>query len=195
MKIVIIVLAAAALAAAVTCLAGCVGHKQQDPPVCGGVTDKTDPKAPKTIKSKDIASLKVNIIFTGERVQKDGYMEEFSFAVAKDKDGALTASEKTTGVSLPADKALLDKLQEVIDSAKLAERNGVYRVTAGLPPIFSPQSFTAVYASGEKLTFTENNDPDAEWCEQLYGVFADWFASKGENGLKPLPEKERPAKE
>ena len=194
MKTVIIILAAAALAAAMACLAGCAGHKQEEV-LCGGVTDKTDPRAPKTIKSKDIVSFRVNLVFTGDRLDTEEYLGEFIFDVSKDGDGVLTASEKNAGISRPADKELLDKVQEVIDSAKLAEMNGIYRVTAGLPPIFKEQTLTAKYASGEKLTFTRNNDPDDEWAEDLYGVFAGWFASKGEKALKPLPEKVRMAEE
>ena len=41
------------------------------------------------------------------------------------------------------------------------------------------------YASGEKLTFTHDNEPDSEWVIKTYLVFAKWFAGKGEKKLLP----------
>ncbi len=160
-------------------LGGC-----KKPGECGGVTDKTDRRAPKTIASKDIVDYYATFCLTGEW---SGGRESafYTFEIKPDDGGVLTASEKTTGVSAPADKALLDALQGIVDEQELAQWNGEYRTTAGLPPEFWPCTLTVGYASGEKLTFTHDNDPRAQWAKETYLAFADWFAAQGIDSLFP----------
>ena len=50
------------------------------------------------------------------------------------------------------------------------------------------REFNVVYASGETLRFTINNEPYARWAEDIYGVFADWFSSQGIDALLPAQE-------
>ncbi len=178
MRITTILLSALAL------LSGC--HSRPPlAPVCGGVTDKTDQKAPKVIESKDISDYRVNFMLHGE--WSPGHKSVFyTFEVKPDDSGTLTASESVTGVSAPADKSLLDALQAIIDKYRLVEENGVYRITAGLDPSeYGPCTLTVNYASGEKLTFTLNNEPGAEWAKATYLAFADWFAARGIDALTP----------
>ena len=171
-------------AVAIFGLGGCKKPAGSGDIIEGGVTEKTDRKAPKIIASKDITDFYATFCLMGE--WSSGRKNEFyTFAVKPNESGTLTASEQITGVSAPADNTLLTALQEIVDARKLAEWNGEYRTTAGLPPEFWPCTVTVGYASGEKLTFTHNNDPDAAWAKEMYLAFADWFAARGINDLLP----------
>ena len=70
-----------------------------------------------------------------------------------------------------ADAAFLDAVQEVIDRFELAKLNGIDRVTAGLPPAFSPTRLSVDYASGERLYFQTNGDPDSPWTAAILEIF------------------------
>lgn len=161
------------------------GTDGNDGPIDGGTTDKTDYSAPKEIASKEIAEYSVNFCLEGEWAP--GHENVFyKFEVKPDAAGKLTATESETGVSSAADKELCDALQKVIDDYKLVSMNGEYRITAGIDPsLYGPRKLSVIYASGEKLTFTNDNDPYDEWAIKTYLVFAKWFAGKGENALLP----------
>ena len=141
------------------------------------------------------------VVMPGEEVQEQSVREsivsgnrsdrlacEKFVKATENENGVLTASEERSGASLPADAALLTALQNVIDEYDLAQFNGVYRVTAGLPPEFQERTLRVEYASGETLSFTENNEPEALWAERFYEVFADWFAANGDESLRPAKE-------
>ena len=159
-------------------LFGIGGRKPDTSHMCGGTTDKTDDKAPKEIKSKDITKLSVTFYVRGEWSSIER-KEQYSFGVEPNENGELTLTERTLGISVPADNVFLAQLQQVIDDTRLVLRNGVYRVTAGLPPPYQPCHVTVEYASGEKLSYTENNNPDDEWIKLMYPVFAEQFAKGG----------------
>lgn len=168
-------------------LFGFTGCKK-DPPVSGGTTDKTDYNAPKEIKSKDITRFHASFLLSGEWSEgKEN--SNYIFEVKKDENGVLTATERTLKLSEKADKNLLVSLQEIIDEQKLVKQNGVYRVTAGLPPEYQECSLTVNYTSGESLYFTINNNPRAEWAKQVYLTFANWFSEKGNDSLMPPDKK------
>ncbi len=172
----------------------CGVRRQKEPSgvICGGVTDNTDRKAPKTIVSKDITAFSASMYLLGRWSGPDENML-YDFEIKKNEDGKLFACEKTTGIKAGADKTLLSGLQKVIDDEKLAEQNGLWRVTAGLPPEFQEISFSAEYASGATLRFTCNNDPFADWPKRIYLVFADWFAGRGIGDLL-VPKNDGPVK-
>ena len=153
----------------------------------GGTTDKTDPDAPKEIVSKEISDFYVTFFLEGEWSPGREYMQ-YEFVVKPDENGVLTASETGIGISAPADAEFLASLQDIIDKYDLAESNGVYRVTAGLPPEFQWCNLTVNYRSGETLTFTTNNNPDAEWIKDTYLLFADLFAKNGDDSMLPPNE-------
>ena len=156
-------------------------------PVDGGrTTYLTDPNAPKVIESKDIVSYDASF-FLSPRTTGEEMGESFRFVIS-DKDGILTAEEENHGIKEPADKELLSSLQEIIDQYHLVSLNGLYDVTAGLPPEFQPGGLSVDYASGETLTFTTDNDPYAEWSEKVFDVFADWFSRHGNDALIPPKE-------
>lgn len=171
-------------ASAILGLGGCTEASFLSPPVCGGVTDNTDHNAPKNIVSKDISSFHAHFFLHGE--WSPGRTDRFyTFDIKRDDKGVLMASSYEPAISLPADKALLVKLQSIIDSHDLAASNGIHRITAGLPPAFQPCSFKAEYASGEMLQFTQDNNPEADWAKQTYLAFANWFAENGFPALLP----------
>ncbi len=156
---------------------------------CGGTTDKTDRSAPKTIASKEIVSFSAEFVLTGEWVLGERFLKCY-FDIKPDENGDLTATYYEPSISFKADNELLTELQSIIDEQGLASKNGVYKVTAGLPPEYQPCYLNIVYASGERLSFTENNDPDAEWAKRIYLAFAYWFEKKGDSSLLPPDEKE-----
>lgn len=171
----------AILLSLISFVTGC-GRRPFEEPVCGGETDKTDTKAPKEIKSKEITGYYAHFLLEGE--WSEGHRNDFyTFEIKKDEEGILKASEILTGVSATADDELLKGLQDIIDEYKLVRNNGEYRTTAGLPLEYQPCTLRVDYASGEKLTFTHNNDPNASWAGKTYLLFADWFADKGEKAL------------
>ena len=166
-------------------LSGCVDISLPgERPISGGVTDKTDPKASKEIDSEEITEFYADICLLGEWTP-GRENQKYVFEIKKDEAGVLTASEQVTGLSRPADEALLTGLQEIIEEQELAKKNGVYRVTAGLPPEYQKVYFKTVYASGETIEFTVNNEPEKAWRKQIYLLFADWFQKQGDDALVP----------
>ena len=186
------------LVLSIALLFGCSGNnvpKQISEPVSepiegGTVTDKTDPNAPKEIKSKDISDFYATFFLEGEWSPGREYMQ-YTFEVKPDADGKLTASETGIGINAPATPDFMASLQDVIDKYSLVQNNGVYNVTAGLPPEYQLCELTVSYASGEKLTFTTNNNPDAEWIKDTYLLFADHFAANGDDSMLP-PDETKP---
>ena len=169
-------------------ISGCTPDTPSDNPVCGGTTVKTDENAPKEIVSKDITGMDVGIrVITRWTNDRDGE-EEYHFVVENDENGVLTVNETEHGLSHAADEEILKDIQGIIDKNKLALDNGVYEVTAGLPPEFQPRTFEVNYASGEKLSFTVNNDPEALWAEEMFDAFAAWFEKNGDDSLYPPKE-------
>ena len=171
-------------------LAGCgpdADTVPEEEPIEGGNTTHIDANAPKTIESKEIADFYAHFYLQGEWGKGDGD-REYIFEVKPDESGALIASESGSGVQMTADEELLAALQRVIDENQLASQNGIYDVTAGLPPEFQACGVDINYASGENLTFTINNEPEAPWAQGIYLAFADWFASKGDDRFVPPRE-------
>lgn len=108
-------------------------RKQVEPePVCGGVTDKSDPNAPKEILSKDIVEFcAVFYLHTRQIAGRKGF---FAFSVKADEGGVLETTEEHSKTVCVADRSLMAELQAVIDKNELALKNGVYRVTGGFLP-------------------------------------------------------------
>ena len=170
-------------------LAACTNEPEPEPepePIDGGTTTYVDADAPKVIQSKDIRAFFANFfLYNRWRGDEEKF---FEFEIRLDDNGTLTATEANSGASLPADKELLDALQGVIDKYGLVSRNGLYSVTAGLPPEFQESTLRVAYESGESLAFTVNNEPEAKWAEEVYDVFAAWFSAHGDDTLQPTRE-------
>ena len=164
-------------------LGGCRKKPADDDPIDGGNTHRVDPDAPKEISSSDILDFEASF-FSATRYKTDEDDRFFHFVV-KEENGKLTASEKVAGVSVEAGEELLNSLQEIIVKNDLVKMNGLYDVTAGLAPEYQPGGLTVHYKSGETLTFTTDNNPYALWSEEVYDVFAKWFADHGDPSLYP----------
>ena len=179
---------------AVLALAACAQTSTPDPdtqpeevPIDGGNTTHIDANAPKEIESGEIADFYAHFYLVGEWGKDDGD-REYIFEVKPDENGVLIASESGSGAQMTADEALLAALQRVIDENELAKNNGIYDVTAGLPPEFQACSVDVNYVSGEYLTFTINNEPESPWAQGFYLAFSDWFAAKGDDRFVPPRE-------
>ena len=133
-----------------------------------GNTDRTDHSAPKVIESKEITALDASFWVQDE----EGRGARWNLSAKKDSSGGVSVrvGGAVQGQAL-ADAAFLAALQEVVDRFGLAKLNGIDRVTAGLPPAYSPARLNADYASGERLYFRSNGDPRAEWPKALLKIF------------------------
>ncbi len=183
-----------AITVSIVCLSGCGGADKKDitinnyvpveeEPKTGETTNLTDYDAPKEIKSKDISEFYVTF-FTNNRWRGEEE-HRFEFQVKPDENGALTASETNCGISAPANDELLNKLQEIIDKYGLVSMNGVYEENYSLAPEYHDCIMEVSYASGESFKFTAINNPYSQWTEEIYDVFAGYFAEKGDESLYP----------
>lgn len=167
-------------------LGGCRTEPEPDDVTSGGTTNRTDYDAPKEIEAKDITQFYATFFLVGE--WRPGFQGgQLTFEIKEDDTGRLraTLSSEWDTSSAPADDALLSAVQEIIDEYELVQQNGIYRVTAGLAPEFQHCSMTVEYDSGEQLTFTTNNNPDALWAKNLYLTFAAWLADRGDDSWIP----------
>lgn len=156
----------------------------------GGVTEKTDFDAPKTIESDDL------VFFETEFYRFSDYVYDadrrYRFKMTKNENGSYTISEcEDAVIECETDEEFASKLQQIIRDFGLIEYNGVNRQTAGLAPEYGPYWVDASYASDEKLYFYMNGDPDARWTWEVLDLFANEF---GRNGITDLlPHKEESA--
>ena len=116
----------------------------------------------------------------------------FLFRIAPDENGTLTVYEHISQISHPADADITVALQKIIADYNLWQMNGADKITPGLAPTHQKCSLTVNYTNGDKLQFSVNNDPHAQWAQAMYGVFADWFAARGEHTLYPQNETSLP---
>ena len=188
-----------AITVSIICLSGCSGEEKKDVTInkyepveeeelteTGNTTVRTDYDAVKEIKSKDISDFYVS--FLNLNRWRGDEIHSFNFQVKPDENGVLTASENLSGIGAPADDELLIKLQEIIDKYELVSSNGVYEVNLSLAPEYHECEMEVNYASGESFKFTTINNPYADWTEEIYDVFAQWFSQKGDDSLYPDKE-------
>ena len=76
-------------------------------------------------------------------------------------------------------KAFLKEVHAVILKHDLPRRNGFDVVTSGLPVQYSSCSLSVDYASGERLYFHMDGDPEAEWARQLKTLFLREISANG----------------
>ena len=142
---------------------------EEEVPLCGGVVDRSDHSAPKAIASKDISSFSTSFWRYDEDSPSQG-ARRWCISAGRDDAGELWAEINGDKADLQDRKALAD-VQEVIDRFGLVKRNGVDRVTSGLPPQYGPARLKAEYASGERLYFQTNGDPDSPWTAAILEIF------------------------
>ena len=139
-------------------------------PICGGVTDRTDHSAPKVIVSRQISAVVASFWLRDEEERGT----RWTLSAKKDSSGGVSVRvEGAVQEEAQADSAFLEAVQEIIDRFELAKLNGIDRVTAGLPPAYSPTRLNVDYASGECLYFQMNGRPEAEWPRALLEIFLE----------------------
>lgn len=165
-----------------------------NPPVCGGRTNNTNPRAPKVINSRELVSFSAKFYLYGEYGSEgDG---TYWFEVKKADDGKLMLTEKYHFYDLKCEAGdnLLSELQKVIVKYDLVKQNGVEEYTNGLPPEYQPCFLTADYESGEHLYFCTNNNPQAGWAKDVFKLCANEFAAHGDTSFLPPPETKQPVR-
>ncbi len=143
--------------------------------------------APTELKSKKIESFRTYFFLWDQfNLADEG---SYSFNVKKNDSGEYILSEDAHyKLSVTVEKSVLDKLQKIIDDNSLALHNGVNEYTNGLPAEFAPCLFSAVYDTGEKLYFSEDNNPEAKWARAVRDLFKEEFIRQGHDELLPPAE-------
>lgn len=125
--------------------------------------------------------------FLADRWTSSG-SHKFCFRINRDENGTLTIYEDISSISFPADDSITENLHHILTEYSLFDMNGTDKITPGVAPEYQKCSMTVNYDSGKKLEFSTNNNPHSRWAEEIYTLFADWFADKGNFTL--YPEKE-----
>jgi len=140
----------------------------------GGIREHSNPDAPKLIHSRQIVGLSVRFwLWEESGGQGNSYVCEIS--KTNDVVFSLTITGGVKG-TVNVDAAFLGKLQQLIEQHGLVRLNGISQTTSGLPVEFSPCSLTVDYASGERLYFCLDNDPEAEWAKAMHKLFLQALA-------------------
>lgn len=156
---------------------------KNDQVVCGGIVDKSY-DAPKFIQSKNLSSVDTEFVYT----EKFGIHDHarLNITLRRNEQNELILSEQSRyKVSVKVDDDVLTGVQKIIEKFNLAELNGKYRYTSGLPFQYMPIYFKAEYADGEKIYFFINGNPDELWCNELAEYFLNTFAKYGEKSVLP----------
>jgi len=140
----------------------------------GGIREHSNPDAPKSIYSREIVGLAVHFWLWDESGSEGN---SYTCEIRKSDDAVflLTISGGAKG-TVHVDAAFLGKLQQLIEQHGLVRLNGISRTISALPVEFSPCSLTVDYASGERLYFCLDNDPEAEWARAMRTLFLQALA-------------------
>ena len=135
----------------------------------GGVTRRHSYDAPKVIHSTEIVALDTNFFLYDD----DGSGGTGWFSVRRDGGDFLLSVRKRgrDAVEKAVSEDFLKEAHAVILKHDLPRRNGFDEVTSGLPFQYSSCSLSVDYASGERLYFRKDGDPDAAWARDLRNLF------------------------
>lgn len=140
----------------------------------GGKTVRQQKCSP--IKSTELKSLRTKF-YIAPRAYYGTFEGTYSIELQPSDNGKYTLSCNNETAVVSGD--ILTKVQEIIKKYDLEKKNGLYSVTAGLPPECQPMHFTAEYVSGEKLNFTYDNNPYSEWTCLLFRLFRNELIAQG----------------
>lgn len=101
-----------------------------------------------------------------------------------EKNELILSEEYSNNVSINVGEEVLSGAQELIDKFKLSALNGTDKYTSALPPPYSPMFFKAEYASGEKIYFYVDGNPEELWCNGLAEYFLNVFEEYGETSVQ-----------
>ena len=160
-------------------LTGCNSDREVE----GGSTTYVDKDAPKEIKSKDLCSMDCKVSTATVSELEEGLVYGwYYFSVKKDSEtgeitGSYKISEQYNDFVVPeftfkTDKAFLEKVQAIIEESKIVTSNGIHHETKGIPDDFG-YDFSAVYASGESISCSDNQSSDIgqKTVKELYELF------------------------
>lgn len=151
--------------------------------ICGGVVDNSNTNAPKEIMSNNLVSFSCKFFLYGSVTGESD--SGYGISAKKDNDGKLILTEEGHKASCETDEAFLRGIQEIIIKNNLVSINGINKHTSGLPVMFQPCYFDAVYDSGEKLHFSINNNPESEWGRDIYKLTRQEFKKQGIDAFNP----------
>ena len=140
----------------------------------GGVTRRHSYDAPKVIHSTEIVALDTNFfLLDWEEGGCSRGGRHWAFSVRREEEGfLLTARPRGQEArAVAVDEAFLREVHAVILKHDLPRRNGFDAVTSGLPFEYAPCSLSVDYASGERLYFHKDGDPEAAWARDLRNLF------------------------
>ena len=174
-KLLSLLLLAAAALGTFFALGGCGGGSRSVSGDCaddcmdGGVTRLSSYDAPKVIHSTEIVGLEANFFLYDE----GGGGARWFFTVRREGDPFLLSVRKSVShtVEKPVSQAFLHEVHAVIMKHDLARLNGFDEVTSGLPYEYAPCFLDVDYASGERLYFHMDGDPEAGWARELRNLF------------------------
>ena len=151
--------------------------------ICGGVVDNSDATAKKVINSDKPVSFSCNFFLYGSVTGESD--SGYGISVKRDNEGRFLLTESKHNVSCETDDAYLQGIQQIIIDNNLISINGLNRYTSGLPVMFQPCYFDAVYDSGERLRFSINNNPESEWGRAIYKLTRAEFEKHGITAFAP----------
>ena len=142
----------------------------------GGTTEYYDPDAAKTIGSDEITSFLCTVSLLTVELPEGSALQppRYEFRAERTESGVNCSCESAAGSrEFTADGAFLEKLQSIVKTHELAQYNGIYSETHGLPDDFGA-TLRVEYASGERISAFRNNDmylplAAVEELAQLFG--------------------------
>lgn len=159
------------------------GDDYKEEQMKGGKVDNSY-EAPTTIESRNIESFETYFYLWDEF--DDTNTGGYSFVIKQNETGEYVLSENSHyNISEKVDKSILEKLQVIIEDNNLVRANGIDKYTQGLPEEFAPCMLSVIYDSGEKLYFSEDNNPQAKWARDMIELFKNEFISLGHEELLP----------
>lgn len=139
-----------------------------EPPICGGVKDRSF-DAPKIITSKEIKYFHSSF-FRPNYDEGNGQFYDYEINIGE--TGTFVLTDKCSdGQTCEISSEQLLELDNIIKGQNIAAENGTDRVTAGLPPEYSPTLIEVEYASGERIFVQENGDPDSVFTAEIVKYF------------------------
>lgn len=191
------------LACAGLCTAGCSavedgGLFSSSPITCGGLTDNSDPRAPKTIQSKVLNSFSLTFLDEGLHTPPPGQEDHFPvgrYTLTAQRQGdrahfSLACDRKETIAPVVFEKDLdasaLDELHELLLENKVPAVNGSSLRNTALGTYIN---LRALYDSGETLSVYAEGGASTvprDWCGT--DVFVKFFLEKlGAKGRLAAP--------
>lgn len=135
-------------------------NEPDDPPVCGGTDDDSNPNAPKTVSSTEIVSFGSYFSVFSYDLQDDPVLTArfYRFSAKKDGDRVLcTVETDAERKSFEKEPAFLDDIRKITQAYDFAQYNGLSVETHGLPEDFGA-TIDIDYASGEHIYAHHNTD-------------------------------------